>query len=571
MNLKSPLLFLLASLLSTSAVTGKKNNVLLIVCDDLNDYVEILDGHPQTQTPNLTKLANSGVSFTQAHCNIPICNPSRASFATGIYPHNSGHFGFEPWNENEVLKNSHTMMTFFASHGYQTLGTGKVMHNHDKGEWQEYGHPSDYGPFLFDGIEKLPHLGTPSPFRDDFGIIDGTFGPLEKVSHKVSSKTGQAYSWRTGGWRQQRPMKYETDSNRDPTGDELNAQWATRRLRELASSKNSKPFFMGVGFVRPHTPLIVPQKYFDLFPLDEIKLPKIKKGDAEDTYKNTVTSDEDDRGGDRGTKMFDSLVASYGGDRVLALRKFIQAYLASVASVDDLIGEILATLKETGLDKDTIVIFTSDHGWGNGEKDYLYKNSLWQESTRVPLIVRAPAVTTQGGECNEPVSLIDLFPTLVDLCGLKTDTKKNDKGHPLDGFSLRPLLENPKHGKWKGPDYAITAMYKWAQFYDPAKQSYSLRFKDWRYIRYVNGKEELYHTAKDDHEWNNLAVNPEYSDRLSDFRKKLLSIIPKGRTSKPITNEQWKDFYFKKNPRADTNKDGRLSWPELKAHKNTKK
>ena len=181
---------------------------------------------------------------------------------------------------------------------------------------------------------------------------------------------------------------------------------------------------MGVGFVRPHTPLIVPQKYFDLFPLDEIKLPKIKKGDAEDTYKNTVTSDEDDRGGDRGTKMFDSLVASYGGDRVLALRKFIQAYLASVASVDDLIGEILATLKETGLDKDTIVIFTSDHGWGNGEKDYLYKNSLWQESTRVPLIVRAPAVTTQGGECNEPVSLIDLFPTLVDLCGLKLIQKK---------------------------------------------------------------------------------------------------------------------------------------------------
>ena len=571
MNLKSQLFFILASFLSTSAVNGKKNNVLLIVCDDLNDYVEILDGHPQTQTPNLTKLASSGVSFTQAHCNIPICDPSRASFATGIYPLNSGHFGFEPWNENEVLNNSHTMMTFFASHGYQTLGTGKVMHNHDKGEWQEYGHPSDYGPFLFDGIEKLPHLGTPSPFRDDFGIIDGTFGPLEKVSHKISSITGKAYSWRTGGWRQQRPMKYETDSNRDPTGDELNAQWATRRLRELASSKNSKPFFMGVGFVRPHTPLIVPQKYFDLFPLDEIKLPKIKKGDAEDTFKHTVTSDEDDRGGDRGTKMFDSLVASYGGDRVLALKKFIQAYLASVASVDDLIGEILATLKETGLDKNTIVIFTSDHGWGNGEKDYLYKNSLWQESTRVPLIVRAPAVTTQGGECNKPVSLIDLFPTLVDLCGLKTDTKKNDKGHPLDGFSLRPLLGNPKQGQWKGPDYAITAMYKWAQFYDPAKQSYSLRFKDWRYIRYENGKEELYHTAKDDHEWNNLAMNPEYSDRLTEFRKKLLSIIPKGRTSKPITNEQWKDFYLKRNPRADTNKDGRLSWPELKAHKNTKK
>ena len=162
MNLKSPLLFLLASLLSTSAVTGKKNNVLLIVCDDLNDYVEILDGHPQTQTPNLTKLANSGVSFTQAHCNIPICNPSRASFATGIYPHNSGHFGFEPWNENEVLNNSHTMMTFFASHGYHTLGTGKVMHNHDKGEWRSMGTPQITAPFFLMELKSYLILVLPA-------------------------------------------------------------------------------------------------------------------------------------------------------------------------------------------------------------------------------------------------------------------------------------------------------------------------------------------------------------------------------------------------------------------------
>ena len=146
---------------------------------------------------------------------------------------------------------------------------------------------------------------------------------------------------------------------------------------------------MGVGFVRPHTPLIVPQKYFDRFPLDSIKLPKILKGDAEDTFKNTVTSQEDDRSGDRGTKMYDSLIASYQGDRELALKKFIQAYLASVASIDDLVGDLLKTLDETGLAKNTIVIFTSDHGWGNGEKDYLYKNALWQESTRVPLILRA--------------------------------------------------------------------------------------------------------------------------------------------------------------------------------------
>jgi arylsulfatase A-like enzyme len=451
--------------------SSDKPNVLLIVCDDLNDYVETLGGHPQTKTPHIRKLIESGVSFTQAHCNIPICNPSRASFATGIYPHTSQQFGFEDWDKNEILKNSRTMMDHFGKNGYHTLGTGKVMHNRDQQEWKELGHPSDYGPFLYDGKERIPNLSVPAPFRDDFGIIDGNFGPLENVTDKKSSNTGKNYSWITGSWRKQRAMKYNSDDDRDPTGDELNAQWAVKRLRELAQSKKQKPFFMGVGFVRPHTPLIVPQKYFDLFPLESIELPKILKADADDTFKHTVTSKEDDRSGDRGTKMLDSLVASYGGDRKLALKKFIQAYLASVASVDDLMGDILEALKETGLDKNTIVIFTSDHGWGNGEKDYLYKNSLWQESTRVPLIIRAPGFSVNGKKCDQPVSLVDLYPTLLDLCDLPSNTMKNDKGRPLDGFSLKPLLQNPETGKWDGPDYAITALYKWAQYYDPAFQN----------------------------------------------------------------------------------------------------
>jgi iduronate 2-sulfatase len=324
---------------------------------------------------------------------------------------------------------------------------------------------------------------------------------------------------------------------------------------------------MGVGFVRPHTPLIVPQKYFDLFPLESIELPKILKADADDTFKHTVTSKEDDRSGDRGAKMLDSLVVSYGGDRELALKKFIQAYLASVASVDDLMGEILHALKETGLDKNTIVIFTSDHGWGNGEKDYLYKNSLWQESTRIPLIIRAPGFSVKGKKCDQPVSLVDLYPTLLDLCDLPSNTVKNDKGRPLDGFSLKPLLQNPETGKWDGPDYAITALYKWAQYYDPAFQNYSLRFKDWRYIRYENGKEELYHTVKDDHEWNNLAQNTKFEKKLTGFRTQLLSIMPKSIPEKPKSDEFWKDQYFKKNPSADSNGDGKLTWAELNAHK----
>ena len=392
----------------------EKPNVLLIVCDDLNDYVETLGGHPQVKTPNIKRLIDSGVSFTQAHCNIPICNPSRASFATGIYPHTSQQFGFEDWDRNEILKNSRTMMAHFSANGYHALGTGKIMHNRDRQEWKEYGHPSDYGPFLFDGKDKIPHLGVPSPFRDDFGIIDGTFGPLEKVSHKKAPDTGKPYSWVTGGWKKQRELKYDSENDRDPTGDELNAQWAVKRLKEMAAEKKRNPFFMGVGFVRPHTPLIVPQKYFDRFPLESIELPVIKENDDEDTFKKTVTSTEDDRSGDRGTKMFDSLVASYKGDRGLALKKFIQAYLASVASVDDLIGDLLDALDETSLNKNTIVVFTSDHGWGMGEKDYLYKNSLWQESTRVPFVLRAPGVSKAGGSCDRPVSLVDLYPTLLE-------------------------------------------------------------------------------------------------------------------------------------------------------------
>lgn len=550
-----------AAFLSKSSAE-EKPNVLFIICDDLNDYVETLGGHPQAATPNIRRLIESGVSFTQAHCNIPICNPSRASFATGLYPHTSQVFGFENWDENEILKNSRTMMKHFSENGYHSLGTGKVMHNRDRQQWDEIGHPSDYGPFAYDGgKDNLPHPDVPSPFRDDFGAVDGSFGPLRIL------RPEENLTWRVGGWSKPRELRYASDEDRDLTGDELNAQWAVEKLRAFAENPDSKPFFMGVGFVRPHTPLIVPQEYFDRFSLEEIELPEIKQGDAEDTFKHTVTSDEDDRSGDRGTKMYDSLVASYGGDHELALKKFIQAYLASIASVDDLVGDILDEVDNTSLKDNTIVVFTSDHGWGMGEKDYLYKNSLWQESTRIPLAIRAPGVSKAGAASDIPVSLIDLYPTLIDLCDLPSDTTINEKGRPLDGFSLKPLLADPAGGKWDGPDAALTALYKWATYYDPAFQNYSLRSKNWRYIRYENEKEELYHTAEDPHEWINLALDSNYADKLASFRKQLLGIIPDSIPEPKKSNETWKDEYFKKHPKADTNGDGSLSWPELQTHK----
>ena len=282
---------------------------------------------------------------------------------------------------------------------------------------------------------------------------------------------------------------------------------------------------------------------------------------------------------DMGTRLFKNLVASYPS-RDVALRSFTQAYLASVASVDEQLGRILDVVDQSPLKGNTIIVLTSDHGWGMGEKDYLYKNSLWQESTQVPLIVRSPGLAKQDAACGTPVSLIDLYPTLVDLCGLTGNTRKNEKGHALDSHSLKPLLEDPEGGQWSGPAEALTALYKWRMKYNPSRESYTLRSKNWRYIRYENGKQELYDTASDPHEWHNLADKPEHSERLAGFRQRLLEQLPSPGTIPPqpewqpkdsnnpkANAEAWKDKYFAKHPEADANKDGKLTWPEYKAYR----
>lgn len=559
-------------LLLVIACAGKRNavgarskspNVLFIICDDLNDYVEGLGGHPQAVTPNIRKLAESGISFTQAHCNIPICSPSRASLFCGLYPHTSGVYGFEHWDLNEVLQNSRTMMAHFRANGYLAHGTGKVMHNRDRREWNQYGHLADYGPFAFNGKDNVAHPDVGSPMREEFGAIDGSYGPLIKLEGRKSPVTGKPFSWRTGNWKKMSTLRYESDDDRDPTGDELNAQWAIEKLKAQAAKRSPRPIFLGVGFVRPHTPLIVPQKYFDRYPLDQIELPDILANDLEDTFKHTVDSGDTDRGG----AIYRALMSSHGGNRELALKKFIQAYLASVASVDDLVGQIMEVVDNTHLKDNTIVVFTSDHGWAMGEKDYVYKNTLWQESTRVPLIVRAPGVSKKGVS-DVPVSLVDLYPTLIDLCGLPKNTMKNNKGRPLDGRSLKPLLQDPRNGKWTGPGAALTALYKWAQIYDPKKQSYSLRSRDWRYIRYANGKEELYDTRRDFHEWNNVAAESRHAKVRDRFRRQLDDMLkdaapPTVAKRTAPAAKKWDWFGA-----VDQNKDGKvlldewLAWSE---------
>ena len=540
------LILLLFTFLACENSIEKPPNIVLIMMDDMNDYPEIFNGHPQAKTPNIKKLANSGISFLRAYTNNPICGPSRSSFLSGVYPHNSSNFWQESWLKNEVLANTKTMMEKFKENGYNVIGSGKILHHHSPELWTEFEHRADYGPVVYKGERKkgkrgVAHPDVPEPFSS-IGQIDGSYGPFRDL--RSSEKINEQLSWAYGGSRGYKEFKYNSEDDRDLTPDEINAQWAEDKLIELASSDNKEPFFLAVGFVRPHTPLIAPQKYFDLYPLEDIQLANILENDKEDTFRNYIT-DYDTNLKDlevkssslthkqlkkRWIEMFEKLQNSYQ-DPNEGLRRFTQAYLACVSAVDDNIGQVISAIDNSELKDNTIIVLVSDHGWTMGEKDHVYKNSLWEESTRVPLIIRAPNAIS-GAQVNHPVSLIDIYPTLLELAGLDTETKKNDKGKSLDGYSLVPFLKDPETKDWDGPEAALTVVYSSDNNKNkPANHHYSIRTKDWRYIIYDSGKEELYHNAEDPKEWNNLVFNkthPKRDEMVEILKEMTYPMVPNG-------------------------------------------
>ena len=520
-----------------------KPNVVLIMVDDMNDYPEIFDGHPQAKTPNIKKLANSGVSFLKAYTNDPMCGPSRASMISGVYPHNSSNFWQESWLENDVLANTKTMMEKFKDNGYNVVGSGKILHHFTDAVWTEFEHKTDFGPVAYKGDHQkgkkgISHPDVPKPFRTDRmvgccnmngGQIDGSFGPLKNISNLKME--GEEISWAYGGSRGYKEFKYNSEEDRDLTPDEINAQWAEDKLNELAKSDNDEPFFLAVGFVRPHTPLIAPQKYFDMYPLEDIQLANILENDKEDTFFHQEDQFETKERRTRSIESYINLIKSYD-DPEEGLKRFTQAYLACVSAVDDNIGQVMNAIDNSKLKDNTIVILVSDHGWTMGEKDHVYKNSLWEESTRIPMVIRSHKDSNSGLQVNHPVSLIDIYPTLLDLAGLDTETKKNEKGKSLDGYSLVPFLKDPDTKDWEGPEAALTVVYS----SDKNKKTtsnhhYSVRTKDWRYIIYNSGKEELYHNAEDPKEWNNLVFNkshPKRDEMVKILKKITYPMIPNG-------------------------------------------
>ena len=497
----------------------QKPNVLFIICDDLNDYPGPFFGHAQVKTPNIDKLAKTGVKFMSAHSNCPVCQPSRNSLFTGVYPYQSKDFGWTPFFKEPVLKNNKTLFEYFHENGYYVMGSGKLLHVNLKRLWDEWGvNINNYGPLAFNGKEPVGHPSVPEPFRS-IGPIDGSFAPLSDVptfpdSVSGGNETGWLYTRNTKNF-----LHYTDEDHRDLMPDEMHAQWAVKRIKEMEAEDSPKPFFMGIGFVRPHTPLYAPKKFFDMFPIDKIDLSPIKAGDADDThYKDIYPADN------KGPRYYRTIKESYGGDAELGLKHFLQAYLACIAFTDAQIGKVVDAIDNSKFKDNTIIVLVSDHGWQMGEKDYLFKNSPWEESTRIPMIIRMPGAA-KGAEVAHPVSLIDIYPTLKDLCGLTGDNRKNDSGGKLGGFSLKPFLLNPETKDWDGPDGALTMVGNGLNQTDVMKQTYSYRTKDWRYILYLDGKEELYHDSVDPYEWENLADNRNYEQKKSALKTELLRMI----------------------------------------------
>ena len=433
------LLALLASLgASAVAATPQKPNVLFIAIDDLRDWVGYIDREHQAKTPNIDRLAKMGVAFTRGYCASPVCNPSRAALMSGMRPSTTGVY------ENNIdfrihIPQEKCLTTTFRQAGYFVHGAGKIYHESYRrdSEWDEY-------------LER--EGGNP---RIPAGVSDGVGG-----------------------------IKFAPLDCRD---DELSDWKITDYGIASLQKKHDKPFFLAVGMHKPHMPWNVPKKWFDMFPLEKIKLPP------------HLVNDLDDVPG-AGKRM-----ARPEGDHAEMLKsgrwkEAVQAYLATIAYMDMNIGRLLDAFEKSAYRNNTVIVFWGDHGWHLGEKSHWRKFALWEEATRTPFIWVAPGLTPKGVTCDRPVDFMSIFPTLTDLCGIPAP------GH-LEGVSIRPLLANPK-ATWDIP--AVTT-YRY--------KNHSARSSDWRYIRYENGDEELYDERKDPNEYVNLAGKPEFAAKKADLAR----------------------------------------------------
>ncbi len=440
--------------LAGTALSGRpveRPNVLFLIADDMNDWTSTLGGYAgRVYTPNQERLARRGVLFTQAYCSSPLCNPSRTSVMLGLRPGTTGIYDNTTW-WRPALPDVVTLPEHFRANGYYAAGGGKTFH-HTPGFnppdcWNEY----------------FPQVFDPKPP----GFPLNGFGDK---SHAQETDWGAVA---------------KTD---DEMGDGQMVRWAA----DFLSRPHDRPFFLACGTFHPHLPWYVPQKYLDMYPLAGIRLPEVRENDLDDVPAEgrelAHAQDEDRR-------------------RILATGqwpKAVQAYLASITFADAQMGRLLDALDHSRYRDNTIVLFWSDNGFHLGTKEHWHKSTLWVEATHVPFIMAVPGSASAGARCGRPVELLDIYPTLIELCGLEKKA--------LDGVSLAPLLRNPR-ASWTRP---AVMTFKRGQ--------HAVCTERWRYIRYSDGTEELYDHEKDPHEWTNLAS----SEKSAAIRKELAAWVPRA-------------------------------------------
>ena len=515
-----------------------KPNVLFIICDDLNNAVSRMGRVPCSVTPNLSKLMAESVRFQNAQCNDPVCLPSRSSLFSGLYPHVTGHYTlWDSWRSTTavattgcygrrdhgvpLLRNAVMMPKHFRDNGYGVYGVGKVLHEGvvNPEWWDEYGHGPDYGPFLWDAQRKCQRSrpdrewlceGEPfSSYVKRYEGVDRFFLDGDRFRHHIEKAFGPLCDLfpgeENGVLGGGKPYRYAADDDRDLLPDERTAAWAV----DILSRRHERPFFLGVGFMKPHTPLNAPSKYFDMFPPEELELPPLLDGDLDDCARALIEH--------RPYGFLTYGLLMKGGEALW--REWLQAYLACIAFMDDQLGKVLSVLESSPYRENTVVVFTSDNGYHMGEKEYIFKDTLWEESCQVPLIIRAPGQAQENRECHTPVSLIDLYPTLVDLCGLPSEPNAGANGRELDGHSLRRLLHDPDIGNWGGHRVALSSVRGDTGIH------HSVRSRTHRYTLCGNGEEELYNHDIDPHEWHNCATDPEYAEVKAQLRREMMTLL----------------------------------------------
>jgi arylsulfatase A-like enzyme len=443
-----------------SGEPGEALDVLFIAVDDLNDWVGYLGGHPQTSTPNIDRLAARGMAFMNAHAAATICNASRTALLSGLRPSSTGIYGNAPdWRTVARFDEVTMLPRHFRNNGYRTFGAGKIFHAHT------------FGAAGFAGYNDTTAWDAFYPALDR-QLPDEVAPPIRPANRNPIDRT---FDW----------SPVVTDDR--AMGDGQDVAWVARQLR----AETGSPRFVAAGIYRPHLPWFVPPKYFDRHPLEDIELPAVLADDLEDVPEIARHS------------IFNSVELydwSVSEDR---WKEAVQAYLASVSFADAMVGELLDALDESGRADRTIIVLWGDHGFHLGEKGRFRKSTLWEESTHVPFIVVAPGVTTPGSRTDRAVSLMDIYPTLVELAGL-------DAPADLEGRSLVPLLEDPERA-W---DYPVLTTYGY--------KNHAVRSNRYRYIRYSDGSEELYDHTTDPNEWHNLADDP----KLANVKATLARSLP---------------------------------------------